>query len=90
MEKASAFDSNTEGERRDEEEIKKFIRESDSVSLSWIKEALSREENRRESRRMEEWMESEERANSRAGYEVDRPTLLEIYEAEIIEEMRNG
>ena len=76
--------------RRSEAEIKKFIRESDEVSLSWIKEALSREENRRESRRMEEWMESEERANLRAGYEVDRPNLEEIYEAEIIEEMRNG
>lgn len=76
--------------RRGEAEIKEFIQESDSVSLDLIKEVLSREENRRESRRMEEWMESEERANLRAGYEVDRPTLLEIYEAEIIEEMRNG
>lgn len=86
MEKASAFDSNTEGMRRSEEEIKKFIQESDDVSLDLIRKALSREENRREARRMKEWMESEERANSRA----DRPTLFEIYEAEIIEEMRNG
>nr|DAP36653.1 MAG TPA: hypothetical protein [Caudoviricetes sp.] len=58
MEKALAFDSNTEGVRRSEEEIKKYIRESDEVSLSWIKEALSREENRREARRMESWMKS--------------------------------
>ena len=86
MEKASAFDSNTEGVRRDEEKIKKFIRESDNVSLSWIREALSREENRREMRRMREWMESEEKTRR----EVDKPSLEEIYEAEIIEEMRNG
>lgn len=77
--------------RRDEKKIKKFIRESDEVSLSWIKEALSREENRREMRRMREWMESERSEASKAGKSRDdRPTLLEIYEAEIIEEMRNG
>lgn len=88
------MEASTEGVRRSEAEIKKFIRESDSVSLSWIKEALSREENRREARRMREWMESEERASktgrSRAGYEVDRPSLEEILEEEILEEMRNG
>jgi hypothetical protein len=88
------MEASTEGVRRSEAEIKKFIRESDSVSLSWIREALSREENRREARWMREWMESEERASktgrARAGDEVDRPTLLEIYEAETIEEMRNG
>ena len=42
--------------RRGEAEIKKFIQESDSVSLDLIKEVLSREENRREARRMEAWM----------------------------------
>ena len=88
------MEASTEGVRRSEAEIKKFIRESDSVSLSWIKEALSREENRREARRMREWMESEERASktgrSRAGHEVDRPSLEEILEEEILEEMRNG
>ena len=72
--------------RRDEESIKKYIRESDEVSLSWIREALSREENRREIRRMREWMESEEKIRR----EVDKPSLEEIYETEIIEEMRNG
>ena len=76
--------------RRDEESIKKYIRESDEVSLSWIKEVLSREENRREMRRMREWMESEERASKTGRLRDDRPTLFEIYEAEIIEEMRNG
>lgn len=80
------MEASTEGVRRSEAEIKKFIRESDSVSLSWIKEALSREENRREMRRMREWMESEEKTRR----EVDKPSLEEIYEAEIIEEMRNG
>lgn len=72
--------------RRGEAEIKKFIQESDDVSLTWIKEVLSREENRREARRMREWMESEEKTRR----EVDKPSLEEIYEAEIIEEMRNG
>ena len=78
------MEASTEGVRRSEEEIKKFIRESDEVSLSWIKEALSREENRREMHRMKEWMENEERAS------VDRQSQEEVYEAEIIEEMRNG
>ena len=72
--------------RRGEAEIKEFIQESDSVSLDLIKEVLSREENRREMRRMREWMESEEKTRR----EVDKPSLEEIYEAEIIEEMRNG
>ena len=72
--------------RRGEAEIKEFIQESDSVSLDLIKEVLSREENRREMRRMREWMESEEKARR----EVDKPSLEEIYEAEIIGEMRNG
>ena len=72
--------------RRSEAEIKKFIRESDEVSLNWIREALSREENRREARRMKEWMESEERTSLR----VDKPSQEEILEAETIEEMRNG
>ena len=44
--------------RRGEAEIKEFIQESDSVSLDLIKEVLSREENRREARRMEAWMKS--------------------------------
>ena len=80
------MEASTEGVRRSEESIKKFIRESDEVSLSWIREALSREENRREMRRMREWMKSEEKTRR----EVDKPSLEEIYEAEIIEEMRNG
>lgn len=87
MEKASAFDSNTGGVRRDEEKIKKFIRESDEVSLSWIREALSREENRREARRMDAWIKSGERERA---WRSEATTLEEIYEAEIIEEMRNG
>lgn len=77
--------------RRDEEEIKKFIQESDYVSLGRIKEALSLEENRREMRLMKERMESEKRERTR---EEEKMTQAEAWEAvimsEIIEEMRNG
>lgn len=83
MEKASAFDSNTEGVRRSEAEIKEFIQESDSVSLDLIKEVLSREENRREARRMESWMKIGQ-ASLRAEEDED------ILANEIILETMNG
>ena len=69
--------------RRSEAEIKKFIRESDEVSLSWIREALSREENRREARRMESWIKIGQ-ASLRAEEDED------ILTNEIILETMNG
>ena len=69
--------------RRGEAEIKEFIQESDSVSLDLIKEVLSREENRREARRMESWMKSG-RASLRDEEDED------ILTNEIILETMNG
>ena len=77
------MEASTEGVRRSEEEIKKFIRESDEVSLSWIKEVLSREENKREARRMEAWMKIGQ-ASLRAEEDED------ILTNEIILETMNG